>query len=372
MPGVWSVLIGCLYETQSSSSQQYTTEVASLSPPEELLYNLALHALHTLLNMVQPPLTLDVTGQIRVCDALFLNDAPLYKLGFGGMYLAKRLYVKEDVVDIPTSMIMELAGDYLNQVWCLFSGLCHVISHCTTTPRAVLLVALDVLKEAMDQVGGVVAIDAKEEIPSMTSIMKQMPQSIVTKLVDCLWIPRLGPDALDYVDPIKNVVSRVSTLKLRMGYEATVDTELRDRALDILVPWLALEEVTLSAKLGFCETNHNNSINNNNNNNNNKIRTRLYDAVVPWPCLVTAVGRNEAPSLAFQLLKYMSASPKNQAGLAYIQDRVLEMVSRNARVTQLAFLLYKPNVVVTKRQIQSQQEVVNANEEKYDSDESNY
>jgi hypothetical protein len=312
---VWSILIGCLYETHGNYTEDSTSGVG--------LYNLALHSLHTLLNMAQQP-QLDVTGQLTVCDTLFLHDACLNKLGWGGMWLAKKFDSREDVVDVPTSMVLEIALPHLVQIWSLFSALGRVI-HDIQTPRAVLLVALDLLKECMDQVGGVVAVDAKEEIPSMSSIMKQLPRSILERLVDFLWIPRLGPDALDYVNPLHNVVSRVSTLKLRMGYDATVDTDLRDRALDVLVPWLALqEEVVLSKYLGSSPNGW----------------ARLYNAVLP--ILTTTVGRNDAPVLGAQLLKYMSSSPTNQTGMMYIQDRIVELASRDARMAQLAFThLYK-------------------------------
>lgn len=306
---VWSILVACLYE----SHDEYTEDSSGVN-------NLGLHALHTLLNMAQQP-QLDVTGQLTVCDTLFLQDTSLYKLGWGGMWLAKKFDAREDLVDVPTSMVLEIALGHLVQVWSLFSALRKVITD-VQSPRSVLLVALDLLKELMDQVGGVVAVDAKEEIPSMSSIMKCLPQDVLERLVDFLWIPRLGPDALDYVNPLHNIVSRVSTLKLRMGYDATVDTELRDRALDVLVPWLALEEKMLSEKLGGKQT------------------ARLYDAVVP--ILTTTVGRNDATALGAQLLKYMSSSSANEAGMMYIQDRIVELASRDTRVAQLAFThLYK-------------------------------
>ena len=310
---VWSILIACLYEQHDEYSEDTGTT-----------YNLALHAMFTLLNMAQQP-QLDVTGQLKVCDALFLENSPLPQLGWGGIQLAKRFDVKEDVVDVPTSMVLEIASAHLIQVWSLFSALRHTIIN-PTSPRSLLLVTLDLLKECLDQVGGVVAIDAKEEIPSMGAILREMPMDVLEKCVDCLWIPRLGPDALDYVNPLHTMVARVSALKLRMGYDATVDTELRDRALDVLVPWLALDEHVLSAKLGRTR--------------DGRIQARLYNAVVP--ILSTRVGRNDAPFLATQLLKYMASSSENDAGLLYIQDRILEVASRDARVAQLAFThLYK-------------------------------
>jgi len=307
---IWSVLIGCLYEQHAEYSEESGGSVS---------YNLALHALFTLLNMAQQP-QLDVTGQLKVCDALFLENSPLPQLGWGGMQLAKRFDFREDTVDIPSSMVLEISASHLIQIWSLFSALRHVLTN-PTSPRSLLMVALDLLKECLDQVGGVVAIDAKEDIPSMASILRELPEDIIQKCMDCLWIPRLGPDALDYVNPLTNMVARVSALKLRMGYDANVDTDLRDRALDVLVPWLSLDERILAEKLG--------------RTSDGRIQTRLYDALVP--ILTTRVGRNDAPVLATQLLKYMASTSENEEGLLYIQDRMLELASRDARVAQLAF-----------------------------------
>lgn len=310
---IWSILIACLYEPH----HQHEThdEFSSLAN-----HNLALHALSTLLNLSQQP-QLDVSGQLQVCDALFLQDSPLPQLGWGGMQLAKRFNTKEDSIDAPPIMVKQIASSHLIQIWTLFSAIQHVITN-PTTPRSLLMVALDFLKECLDQVGSVVSLDVKEEIPSMGAILKELPFPIMEKCVDCLWIPRLGPDALDYVNPLHTMVARVSALKLKMGYDATVDTDLRDRALDVLVPWLSLDEVELGTKLAFQQ-------------NRKDVQTKLYDALVP--ILTTRVGRNDAPLLATQVLKYMASSKENEAGLLYIQERILELASRDARVAQLAF-----------------------------------
>ena len=68
------------------------------------------------------------------------------------------------------------------------------------------------------------------------------------RLLDLLYIPRLGPDSLEYIDPVQNIVTRVTTLKLLMGYDATVDTDVRDRALDFLVPLLELDSPRLAQR----------------------------------------------------------------------------------------------------------------------------
>jgi hypothetical protein len=325
---IWSILISCLYEEYS-----HERELEYGGMPT---YNLALHALYTLLNMAQQP-QLDVTGQLELCDSLFLDNAPLLQtLGMGGMQLARAFHPKDHVVDIPISSVMEIATLHLQQVWSLFSALAHVITN-PTCPRLLLMMALDFLKECCNQVGSVVLSsyyhhptdddDANNNIPTMAAILRELPSEVIDKLIDCLWIPRLGPDALDYVNPVHTMVARVGFLKLRSGYDATVDTDLRDRALDVLVPWLSLDDAHLAPKLAFSHPG---------GGNQHKIqKPRFWNALVP--ILTTRVGRNDAPSLATQVLKYMASSSENQEGLLYIQEYILELASRDARIAQLAF-----------------------------------
>mmetsp|Transcript_30970 Transcript_30970/g.71373 ORF Transcript_30970/g.71373 Transcript_30970/m.71373 type:complete len:169 (+) Transcript_30970:3-509(+) len=154
----------------------------------------------------------------------------------------------------------------------------------------------------------------------MRQILQQIPFDVMQRLVDFLWIPRLGPDALDYVNPIHNIVSRVSTLKLLMGYDATVDTDLRDRSLDVLVP-LVNHFPQDKDEYGGCRGVH-------------AFAPRLYDALVP--ILTTQVGRNDAPMLANSLLKALSRHPKNRDGLIYAQERILSLASKDARIAQVA------------------------------------
>jgi hypothetical protein len=328
---IWSILISCLYEEYS-----HERELEYGGMPT---YNLALHALYTLLNMAQQP-QLDVTGQLQLCDSLFLDNAPLLQtLGMGGMQLARAFHPKEQhvVVDIPISSVMEIATLHLQQVWSLFSALAHVITN-PTCPRLLLMLALDFLKECCNQVGSVVLSsdyhhptdddnnnnnNNNNNIPTMAAILRELPSEVIDKLVDCLWIPRLGPDALDYVNPVHTMVARVGFLKLKSGYDATVDADLRDRALDVLVPWLSLDEAHLAPKLGFSR------------GDGDKTTLSFWNALVP--ILTTRVGRNDAPSLAAQVLKYMASSSENQEGLLYIQEYILELASRDARIAQLAF-----------------------------------
>jgi hypothetical protein len=145
---------------------------------------------------------------------------------------------------------------------------------------------------------------------------------MLKRLIDLLYVPRLGPDSLDYVDPVHNIVTRVTTLKLLVGYDATVDTDVRDRALDVLVPLLELDSPRMAARLGFDPV-------------TGRVRTRLLDALVP--ILTTAAGRNEASMLASQLFRELSKAEENKQGLQYVQERLVELASRDARVSQLVW-----------------------------------
>lgn len=142
----------------------------------------------------------------------------------------------------------------------------------------------------------------------MRDIFSKLPSDMMERLVDCLWIPRLGPDALDYVNPITNIVSRVSTLKLFMGYDATVDTDLRDRSLDILTQLLGLGLTVPSS-------------------------ARLYNSLLP--CLQTKVGRNDAQILCSGIVKALGKTEEHQDGLLYAQMRMVELASKDVRVAEV-------------------------------------
>ena len=305
------LLCGCLYETHVGLSVEETS-------------SLSLSALHCLVNLAP---YLDVTGQRLMCDRYFLDLQSLDErdmfpskshtygiakqgLGWGGLWLAKRLDFKEDRMDIPKTMVLEVAQSHLVPVWSIFHGLTRVLCD-HEAPRQNVIMAMDLLKEFFDQV---TELEGKNQLPSMRSILLHIPNSVLSRFVDLLSIPRLGPDALDYVNPIHNIVSRVPTLKLLMSYDATVDTDLRDRSLDVLVPLLDLDLITMAGRLGANKS--------------------IWCTIVP--AMTTKVGRNEAPTLASQLLKKLCANKANNNGMLFIQSKILELASKDARIAQIA------------------------------------
>jgi hypothetical protein len=114
---------------------------------------------------------------------------------------------------------------------------------------------------------------------------------------------------------------RVPTYKIPIGYNATVDVDARDRALDVLVTLMELDSPRMAARLG---------------REASGIRTLLYDALIP--ILTTTIGRNEASALASQLFRELSkAKDANKVGLQYVRSRLIELAGRDARVSQLVW-----------------------------------
>ena len=115
-----------------------------------------------------------------------------------------------------------------DRVWAVFPALSKLLTD-STSPRLVIMTALDLLQEFINhaRVGVVGEVDVEADLPDARSIVVHMPTKVLNRLSDLLYVPRLGPDSLDYIDPVHNIVTRVTTLKLLMSYDATVDTDVR-------------------------------------------------------------------------------------------------------------------------------------------------
>lgn len=338
-PNVLALLVGCLYEGCEQSLANSTTESSGGGGSTASTMTLALAAIQTLIHLTPQ---LDLSGQKLLCDKLFYdpthsNECPTVpdvttfgqaargNWGFGGVWIAKKLDTKEDTLsDADKNFVLSLAADQLASVWSIFSGIANLLVD-PKLPRPVILMVLDFLQETINlaRVGvvGSVQLDDTDELPTLRAVLVSMPDTILQRLVDFLYIPRLGPDALDYIDPVRNVVTRVTTLKLMMGYDATVDTDVRDRTLDVLVPLLELDTPRLAARLG--------------RDCNGHVRRELFDGVVP--ILSTTAGRNDASLLASQLLRELSKAPENDIAFQYVQERLVELASRDARIAQLVW-----------------------------------
>jgi hypothetical protein len=158
-----------------------------------------------------------------------------------------------------------------------------------------------------------------------------------------LYIPRLGPDCLEYVDPVRNMVTRVSALKLLANYDSTVDYELRDRSLEVLTKWSSLVECPdIKVQLGKRMTVVTRpSIDTESDDDDVTImyygtksvtclhekvpNAKLYDALIP--CLTTKVGREQTPQLAAKLLTNLFSIPDNRIGAEYTEGAILMAAS---------------------------------------------
>lgn len=330
---VLSILVGCLYEQSTKDAGGDDNSNSIVLNSLSVLINLAPH--------------LDVTGQKLFCDKLFLTStakgappedgaklpdpstfgqAVNGSWGFGSLFLAKKLDTKEDnVQDIEKDMLLQLTQDYLIRVWAIFPALGNVLTD-TTASRAVTMMALELLQEFINhaRVGviGNVEDQDPEKIPDTRAILVYIPSKLLTRLADFLYIPRLGSDALEYIDPMVTIVTRVNPLKLTVGYDGSIDTDVRDRTLEVLVPLLELDSPGIAKRLG---TKPDTGLPNN----------RVFDAI--FPILSTQSGRNEAPLLATQLLRELSKAKENRLGFLYLQERIITLASKEPRVAHLAF-----------------------------------
>jgi len=331
-PDVLTVLTGALYETTANNVG--TSDDGAINNNTSAI---ATHAMHALVNLAQ---YFDVTGQKLLCDKLFLvdgssEDAPLIpngstfgqmadgKFGFGSLWLAKRMDPKEDfVADVSNEMVLELTGPYLLSVWALFPAVAKVISD-STSPRLLIMMAEDFLQEFLThtRVGVWGQVDDQgNPVPDARTIMVNIPSSVLQRLVELLYIPRLSSDSLEYVDPTICIVTRVNTLRMLLGYDATVDTDVRDRALDVLVTLLELDSPHMAERLAIGKSRH--------------FQNRLYDSILP--ILTTQAGRTEAPSLALQLLKELSKGKMNRSASIYVRERLISLGSKEPKIAHLA------------------------------------
>jgi hypothetical protein len=128
-------------------------------------------------------------------------------------------------------------------------------------------------------------------------------------------------------DYVEQAGMRVHPLKLLAGYNAVIDFDCRDRALDVLVPLLELDSPRMAIRLGQ-------KLVKDGTGSRPTMRAEIYDSLIP--ILTTNVGRSDSPILAAQCLRELSkAVDENKNGFQYIKGRLVELASRDARVSQL-------------------------------------
>lgn len=210
---------------RSSSSNNNNN---SSNSPDSSTSSLVLTSLQTLLNVAR---YLDVTGQQLLKDKLFYDGTNTAAVegpavpnaseygkcvtgawnGFGIGWLAKRLDTKEDSIEnVPTELLLSLTEDYLEAVWSIFPALhaVFVVDNTNQPSRAVFLVTLKLLQELINtaRVGLVGAVQDETlnllpgqeyKIPNIRSVLVNVPDAMLEKLSDLLFVPRHGPDSLE-------------------------------------------------------------------------------------------------------------------------------------------------------------------------------
>jgi len=245
------------------------------------------------------------------------------------MHLAKKFEVKDGTFSrVPQSVVDGVVGWHIRSVLAVLPPLVGLLG--VTSSRAVVVAALELWKELADEDGGF-----------SREVFVHAPDVVFYRLVRLLWVPRLGPDSLEYVNPTMNMVTRVSALKLMGGYDSAVDYELRDRSLELIVKLAALSS-DMKRRLGqrmslvrsdcfgddeaLVDELPLEGVSGSGSDSSTTVpNARFYDAILP--ALTTKVGRDHTPQLAAKLLADMATVPENRAGMLYIQRKVLLVVA---------------------------------------------
>lgn len=274
-----------------------------------------LHAIHTLINLAQ---LVDVTGRKLFADLTLMDRSDTTSstnkdiksllppsscgdLGLGGWFVARRFDIKEESISkIPDEAIYSVCHAHIQSAAVIFPLLARIVTE-SFCNRGIIIATLELLKDLSENVENV-------------DIFVNVQDSFLKRLVELLWVPRLGPDSLDYIDPINNIVTRVTTLKLTGGYDALIDFEVRDRSMELLEKLSGLS-ADIKRKLGA-------------------IFPDVYDYLMQ--ILTTTVGRNDAPQVAGKILVNLAAVPENRPALMYIQSKLLVLAAKDANVANIA------------------------------------
>jgi hypothetical protein len=331
--------------------------------------NMCVHAISTFMNL--SPL-IDVTGRQYFIDRVLVETEdskevlatvpdqkpqgtevvgyPSYGVapyfGFGGMYLAKQYDTKAETIDaVPDTVVWDLVGSHVQATLAIFPALSAIMNPNDTTSVSTsasgwhrpsvhgLLELFTTLMENTDNKG----------------IFLCIPDAMLHTLTDLLFLPRLGPDSLEYIDPTRNVVTRVVALKLMMGYDSSIDTDLRDRSCDLLVKLTELSP-SIKRRLGMapsisgmtCNISSDRSIDGLSSSilqtdvtsSIRRMNVRLYDSLLSM--ISTKSGRGDAGQLATQLLANLAVVPENRAGIMYVERKLISMASKDPHIARVA------------------------------------
>ena len=318
-PDLLRLLVGCLHVSSPSFSliRRETQSSDDTNTGRSGTNLFCLHVIHTLGNLSQ---TMDITGRKLFWELILMdrNDdnrvsedvrslLPPYQsdIGFGmsGWYVARRFDTKDESISkVPNEFVYSLCGDHIQATAIVFPLLMSVLDE--TPTRTVLMGSLELFRDFA-------------EIAEHHKIFANMPHSLLRKIVNLLWIPRLGLDSMDYIDPKVNIVTRVNTQKFTGGYDSMVDFEIRDRCLDLLEK-LSGHSADMKRRLG-----------------EGNLFPRIYDYLLC--ALSTQVGRSDASQVAGKVLVNLALVPENRQGLMYVQGKLLRLASKDTNIANITY-----------------------------------
>ena len=296
--------------------------------------NMCLHAISAFYNLAP---NLDVTGEKMFLD-FHLLDATLdvtqvqttktskttdtvdiksyvdadkcgriHGMGMVSLQIANNFNIKDEkLTKLPDDMFRPVVKKYVKASMAIFPAFYGLLR--VRTSRAVVIGSLEAF---------ILMVDNQEN----KSIFLHTPDTILHQLVHLLWIPRLGPDSIEYVDPLRNAVSRVSGMKLLGGYDIAVDYEVRDRSVEILQKLTDMSD-DLKRRVGRkFVVSQTDDFDVNVVRDTGQLNTRLDDAILR--ALTMQVGRDHTSQFAAKLLSNLAAVEDNLNGIRYMERKLL-------------------------------------------------
>lgn len=348
--GMIRILVGALYFRNFSTSKTERALKENEIETGNSTNNMCLHAIHTFNNLAP---NLDISGRKLFLDLHFLDadidvtesktkaaryadyvDVKSYvngdkcgliqKMGVSGLKIARNYNTKDETLEnMDDNILRPFVKDNVRATLRIFAPIFSLLR--VRSSRAVVVSTLELLMVFLDN-------------PDLNDVFLHISDQMLFQLIHLLWIPRLGRDALEYVDPVYNSVPRVSTMKLLGGYDVSVDYEIRDRSIEILQKVTGLSDdlkrrfgrrmiVTQSDKFELCSVKITDQLN-----------TRLYDALIP--ALTSKVGREHTPNFAASLLANLASIDDNLPGLLYAERRILRAASSLSSESAVSKILF--------------------------------
>ena len=182
------------------------------------------------------------------------------------------------------------------------------------------------------------------ENPDNKGVFLCTPDVMLHRLTDMLFMPRLGPESMEYVEPESNTVTRVVALKLQMTYDATIDCDMRDRSCDLLIRLTDLS-TGLKRQLGMASSMSgmarrkndallSESILSDESSSSRRMNVRLYDSLLPMISSVSLKG--DAGAAAVRLLSNLAQVPENKAGILYVERKLIRKAGSDPHIAKLA------------------------------------